>query len=214
LQRFNSRTYLTSPGHGRTTLVYPKDSIVFRQSADADSVFFLHGGRVKLSVASRHGRTAVIGVVAAGEFFGEGCLAGQKHRVATAETMTECRLVRLKKSAVLHLLEEQPSFARLFGRHLLSRASRLESDLIDQLLYPAEKRLGRTLLMLAELDHAHTPHAITTPISQRTLAEMVGTTRPRVSHFMTKFRRMGLISGGRDRLHVHRSLLRQVIDQL
>lgn len=212
MQRFNPRTFLLSPGPGRATLDYRKGSIVFRQSAAADSVCFLDSGRVKLTAGSRHGRAAVVGIVAPGEFFGEGALAGQAHRTATAEAMTSCRVVRLQKAAMLRLLEEQPAVARLFGKHLLARAARLEEDLIDQLLNPTEKRLGRALLMLARLDHARTPHVITTPINQRTLAEMVGTTRPRVSHFMTKFRRMGLISGDRERLHVHGSLLKQVID--
>jgi CRP/FNR family cyclic AMP-dependent transcriptional regulator len=183
-----------------------RDETIFRQSMPADAVFYIQKGRIKIAVTSPQGKEAVVGLLGTGDFFGEGCLIGQPLRLATARAMTECRIVRVGKPEMVRVLHSEPSFAELFMTHLLTRNSRVEEDLVDQLFNSSEKRLARTLLLLANFGKAGGPQPITTPISQETLAEIIGTTRPRVSHFMNKFRRLGFIAYN-GHLEVHSSLL-------
>jgi CRP-like cAMP-binding protein len=190
---FDPKAFLATAGHGRTITSHSKDDVLFHQGDAADSVFYLHAGKVKLSVASRHGKNAVIAIAGPFDFFGESCLIGPI-RHATAKAMADVRVMRLEKSTLARMLHAEPALAHMFMTHLLTRSRRLEEDLVDQLFHSTEKRLGRTLLRLASPGAANGPQPITTRISQGTLAEIVGTTRPRVSHFMTKFRKMGLIS--------------------
>lgn len=182
-------------------------NVLFRQSDPADSVFCVEAGRVKLAVTSAQGKEAVVGLFGPGEFFGEGCLIGQPVRLATATAMTGCQLVRIEYTQMIRILVEQPSFGAFFMHHLLTRNSRVEEDLVDQLFNSSEKRLARTLLLLANVDKGEGPQPITTPVSQETLAEIVGTTRSRVSHFMNKFRKLGFIDYNGQHLSVRSSLL-------
>ena len=183
-----------------------REEVVFRQSAAADAVFYIQKGKIKIVVTSKQGKEAVVGMLGAGEFFGEGCLIGQPLRLATARAMTESQVVRVSKAEMLRVLHAEPTFAELFMTHLLTRNSRIEEDLVDQLFNSSEKRLARTLLLLANFGKEGGPQPITTPISQETLAEIIGTTRPRVSHFMNKFRKLGFIEYN-GHLQVHSSLL-------
>src|SRR5438094_1455304 len=203
------RTYLAK-ARGGTTKDYPKKAIVFSQGNPADAVFYIEKGKVKLTVLSNRGKEAVVAILGSGDFFGEGCLAGQPLRMATAIAMTECSILRLQKETMVRMLHNEPALSELFMAYLLSRNIRIEEDLLDQLFNSSEKRLARILLMLTRFgkDGQHEP--VVPRISQETLAEMVGTTRSRVSFFMNKFRRMGLIeyNGG---LQVHSSLLNIVL---
>jgi CRP/FNR family transcriptional regulator, cyclic AMP receptor protein len=180
--------------------------VVFRQSAAADAVFYIQKGKIKILVASSEGKEAVVGVMNPGEFFGEGCLIGQPLRLSTAKAMIESRIVRVSKAEMVRVLHDEPSFAELFITHLLTRNSRVEEDLVDQLFNSSEMRLARTLLVLANIGKEGGPQPITTPISQERLAEIIGTTRPRVSMFMNKFRKLGFIDYN-GHLEVHSSLL-------
>jgi CRP-like cAMP-binding protein len=202
---FDPKAFLATAGHGRTITNHSKDDILFHQGDSADSVFCLHAGKVKLSVASSQGKNAVIAIAGPGDFFGESCLVGPI-RHATAKAMSDVRVMRLEKSAMARTLHAEPALAHVFMTHLLTRGRRLEEDLVDQLFHSTEKRLGRTLLRLASPGANDTSQPIITHISQGTLAEIVGTTRPRISHFMTKFRKLGLISYD-GHLQVHASLL-------
>jgi CRP/FNR family cyclic AMP-dependent transcriptional regulator len=183
-----------------------KDEVVFRQSAAADAVFYIQKGKIKIVVASQQGKEAVVGVMNPGEFFGEGCLIGQPLRLATAKAMTESQVVRVSKAEMMRVIHDEPSFAELFMTHLLTRNSRVEEDLVDQLFNSSEKRLARTLLLLANFGQDGGPQPITTSISQETLAEIIGATRPRVSLFMNKFRKLGFIEYN-GHLEVHSSLM-------
>jgi CRP-like cAMP-binding protein len=205
LPAFDPGVFLATAGHGRTITSHAKDDVLFHQGDAADSIFYLHAGKVKLSVASSHGKNAVIALVSPFDFFGESGLVDPK-RHATAKTMSDVRVMRLEKSGMARMLHAEPALAHLFTTHLLRRGRRLEEDLVDQLFHSTEKRLGRTLLRLASPGATNDPQPIITQISQGTLAEIVGTTRPRVSHFMTKFRKLGLISYD-GHLRVHASLL-------
>jgi CRP-like cAMP-binding protein len=189
---------------------YRKHAVIFSQGTAADSVFYLQKGNVKIGVVSEHGKEAIIAILGPTDFFGEGCLAGQPRRVATVTATTECEIVRMKKSAMVRLLHEQPAFAEKFISHLLARNIRVEADLVDQLFNSSEKRLARILLLLAQIGTEGRPQPIIPRISQEMLAEMIGTTRSRVSIFMNKFRRLGFIkyNGG---LEVHSSLLNVVL---
>ena len=189
---------------------YAKDALVYGQGATADAVYYLHQGRIKVSVASMQGKEAVIAVLDAGAFFGEGCLIGQDVRAASAVAMVDSEAMRIGKAEMLRMLQKEASFAEYFTNHLLSRNSRVEEDLVDQLFNSSEKRLARALLLLANVQKDGEPQAITTKVSQETLAEIIGTTRPRVSHFMTKFRKLGFISYN-GHLQVHSSLRRVVL---
>jgi CRP-like cAMP-binding protein len=203
---FEPEAFLATVGPGHTVSDLRRNEVVFRQSAAADAVFYIQKGKIKIVVASREGKEAVVGVMGPGDFFGEGCLIGQPLRLATAKAMIESQVVRVGKAEMFRVLHDEPSFAELFMTHLLTRNSRVEEDLVDQLFNSSEKRLARTLLLLANIGKDGGPQAITTPISQETLAEIIGTTRSRVSGFMNKFRKLGFIEYN-GHLEVHSSLL-------
>jgi CRP-like cAMP-binding protein len=209
---FNPKSFLAKVGEGRSIHAYPDAQIVFSQGDSADAVFYLQNGKVKFTVVSKQGKEAVVAILGANEFFGEGCLAGQKHRIATATTIMETVIVRLEKAAILRVIHEQPAFTELFIAHLLGRTTRVEADLVDQLFNSSEKRLARLLLLLANFGKDDKPEPMIAKISQETLAEMIGTTRSRVSLFMNKFRRLGFIhyNGG---IQVHSSLLNLVLHE-
>jgi CRP/FNR family transcriptional regulator, cyclic AMP receptor protein len=210
LAPFDPKVFLGKVGKGRTLAAYKKDQVVFSQGDAADSLYFVQKGKIKISVVSARGKEAVIAILGTGAFFGEGCLAGQQVRMATARAITECSVMRLEKSAVVRVLLEEPSFSEMFVHYLLARNIRIEEDLVDQLFNSSEKRLARTLLLLANFGKEGKPEAVIAPISQETLAEIIGTTRSRVSYFMNKFRKLGFIeyNGG---LEVHTSLLSVVL---
>jgi len=207
---FNPETFLTRAGGGRTIAKFPAKRTIFSQGDPADAVFYIAAGKVKVSVLSKDGKEAVVAVLGAGEFLGEGCLNGHARRMATATAMTDCSVTRVAKATMTRALHDEPKLAELFMIHLLHRNFRIEEDLIDQLFNSSEKRLARILLLLANFGKTDKPESIIAPINQETLAEMVGTTRSRVSTFMNKFRRMGFIhyNGG---LQVHSSLLSVVL---
>ena len=207
---FDPKTFLATVNHGRTVSTYPREAVVYQQAGPADAVFHIRKGRVKIVVASQQGKEAVVAVLGAGEFFGEGCLIGQPLRLATARAMVESEIMRVGKAEMIRVLHDEPAFAELFMGHLLIRNSRIEEDLADQLFNSSEKRLARTLLLLANFGKEGEPQPITTKISQETLAEIVGTTRPRVSSFMNKFRKLGFIDYN-GYLKVHSSLLSVVL---
>jgi CRP/FNR family cyclic AMP-dependent transcriptional regulator len=205
------KTFLAHVGGERTISEFRKNQVVFRQGEPADSVFYLQNGKAKLTVTSAQGKEAVIAVLKAGDFFGEGCLGGQTQRMATASALTDCA-VMLAKPEILRMIHDEPAFADLFILHLLARNSRVEEDLVDQLFSSSEKRLARTLLLLANFGQEKTdePEPILDKIDQATLADIVGTTRARVSFFMNKFRRLGLIDYN-GKIVIHPSLLNLVL---
>jgi CRP/FNR family cyclic AMP-dependent transcriptional regulator len=207
---FDPATYLSKVGEGRSIAVYPQKQMIFRQGDPADSIFYIQKGRVKLTVVSKQGKEAVIALLGKGDFFGEGCLAGQSVRMATAVAISECSVVRLTKSSMVSVLRKEAAFSDLFVAYLLSRNIRIEEDLVDQLFNSSEKRLARVLLLLANFGKEGRPEPVIAKLSQETLAEIVGTTRSRVSYFMNKFRKLGFIhyNGG---LEVHSSLLNVVL---
>jgi len=195
---------------GRTIAEYEKNQAIYRQGDRADSVFYLQTGKAKVTVISAQGKEAVIAFLKEGDFFDEGCLDGQIVRLATVAALTPCSSMRIPKAEIVSLIHEQPAFAELFIAHLLSRNSRAEEDLVDQLFNSSEKRLARTLLILANFGKEGPPEPVLAKISQETLAEMIGTTRSRVSAFMNKFRRLGLIDYN-GQIEVRRSLLNVVL---
>jgi CRP/FNR family transcriptional regulator, cyclic AMP receptor protein len=207
---FDAKVFLTTPSRGRTISKYRKDEVIYSQAEPADAVFYIKKGKVKIVVASKEGKEAVIAILGKDEFFGEGCLNAQSQRLATAGAMTESAVLRVEKAEMIRVLHDEPTFAELFMSHLLTRNSRIEEDLVDQLFNSSEKRLARILLLLANFGKEGKPEPITTRISQTTLAEMIGTTRARVSFFMNKFRKMGLIDYN-GHLVVHTSLLNVVL---
>ena len=207
---FDPKAFLATVSHGRTITKYAKDAVVFPQAGPADSVFYIQTGRIKIVVESEQGKEAVVAMLGAGEFFGEGCLIGQPLRLATARAMAESEIMRVGKAEMIRVLHDEPSFGEVFTAHLLTRNSRVEADLVDQLFNSSEKRLARTLLMLANFGKEGAPQPITTKISQETLAEIIGTTRPRVSYFMNKFRKMGFIEYN-GTVKVHSSLLSVIL---
>jgi CRP/FNR family transcriptional regulator, cyclic AMP receptor protein len=198
-------------GEGRTTAEYDKNQVVFAQGDIANAIFYLQKGRVKLTVVSSSGKEAVVAILGPGDFFGEGCLARQTLRMATASAMDVCSIMRMEKARIIRLLREEPAFSEMFVAHLLSRSIRVEEDLVDQLFNSSEKRLARVLLLLANFGKEGPPEPVIAKISQETLAEIVGTTRSRVSFFMNKFRKLGFIDY-KDRLEVHSSLLSVVLN--
>jgi CRP/FNR family transcriptional regulator, cyclic AMP receptor protein len=210
---FDPRSFFTMVGEGGSIGEYRKEQIIFSQGDPADAVFYIESGKVKLTVVSKQGKEAVIAMLGTNDFFGEGCLAGQAQRIATAATMTYSVIVRLEKTAIVRAIQEEPAFAGMFIAHLLARAIRVEADLLDQLFNSSEKRLARVLLLLANFGKDEKPEPILATISQETLAEMIGTTRSRVSFFMNKFRKMGFIdyNGGNGGIEVHSSLLSVVL---
>ena len=207
---FNPAEFLAKADAGRTISKYRAQQVVFSQGDAADSVFYVQKGKIKLTVVSSQGKEAVVALLGADEFCGEGCLAGQTRRIATAIAMTECEIMRLDKAALLRVLREEPSFSEMFVSHLLARSIRVEADLVDQLFNSSEKRLARALLLLANFGKEGRPEPIIAKISQETLAEMIGTTRSRVSFFMNKFRRLGFITYN-GHMEVHSSLLSVVL---
>jgi len=211
---FDLKAFLAGTGKGRTLADYAKNHKIFLQGAPADAIFYIHKGKIKLTVVSKQGKEAVVAILGVGDFFGEGCLAGQSLRMATATTMSECSIMRMEKASVIRLLHEQPAFSEMLLHHMLSRNIRIEEDLVDQLFNSSEKRLARVLLLLANFGKDGKPELVIPKISQETLAEIVGTTRSRVSFFMNRFRKMGFIqySGQYDSgLEVHSSLLNVIL---
>jgi CRP-like cAMP-binding protein len=207
---FDPEVFLSKVNGGRVTSDYRKDQIVYTQGGPADSVFYIQSGNVKKTVVSEQGKEAVVALLGIGDFFGEGCLSGQPKRLATVSAMTECVIVRITKAEITRLIHEEPAFAELFIAHLLARNERVEGDLIDQLFNSSEKRLARILLLLANFGKDGRPEPIAAKISQETLAEMIGTTRSRVSFFMNKFRELGFINYN-GHIEVHSSLLDVVL---
>jgi CRP/FNR family cyclic AMP-dependent transcriptional regulator len=203
---FDAKSFLTKASTGRSISTYRKKQVIFTQGDPADAVFYIDRGQVKLTVVSDRGKSAVVAMLGRGDFFGEGCLAGQLVRMATASVMTEASVVRIDKQAMMELLHEKSTFSERFMAHLLARNVRFEEDLVDQLFNSSEKRLARVLLLLARFGKEGKTEPVIAKISQEVLAEMVGTTRPRISGFMNKFRKLGFIdyNGG---LHIHSSLL-------
>ena len=210
-QSFNSTSFLAKVGEGRSICKYRKGQVVFSQGDTADAVFYIQDGKVKKTIVSEQGKEAVIALLGADEFFGEGCLAGQTLRISTVTTMTDCIIVRIEKAAIIRVIHEEPAFAEMFIAHLLGRTIRVEADLVDQLFNSSEKRLARMLLLLANFGKESKPEPIIAKISQETLAEMIGTTRSRVSFFMNKFRDLGFIEYNGDGIEVHTSLLNAVL---
>jgi CRP/FNR family cyclic AMP-dependent transcriptional regulator len=208
---FDPKMFLAKVGAGKTILHLHKDEPVFTQGDAADSVFYIQNGRVKLTVLSPQGKEAVVAILEPGQFFGESCLNGHQVRIATTTAMEECRITSITKEAMISLLHTEPKFSEMFLAYLLTRNSRVEEDLIDQLFNSSEKRLARLLLRLAHFGKEGSPQPIKPAISQETLAEMIGTTRSRVSFFMNKFRKLGLISYN-GQIEVHNSLLNAVLN--
>jgi len=197
-------------GDGKTNLTPSKKQILYSQGDVADAVFYIQGGKVKLTVVSQQGREGVVAILEQGSFFGEACLAGQTVRTATATALEDSSISRIDKDAMIRVLHEEPAFAELFMSYLLAHSMRIQEDLVDQLFNSSEKRLARILLLLAHFGKEGKPEPVVAKLSQETLAEMIGTTRSRVSYFMNKFRKLGFIkyNGG---LHVHSSLLNVVL---
>ena len=207
---FDPLVFLAIVGTGKTVSKYRKGQIVFAQGDAADTIYYLQKGKIKVVVLSEQGKEAVVGLLEEGQFFGEGCMNGHRFRVATTTTMEPCLITAIAKSAMLAAIDKEPKFSALFMKHLLTRNSRVEDDLIDQLFNSSEKRLARLLLLLANFGMESRPTPINRNINQETLAEMIGTTRSRVSFFMNKFRKLGLISYN-GKIEVHRSLLNAVL---
>jgi CRP-like cAMP-binding protein len=213
---FDPKTFLARVGDGRSRAKYRKGQIVFSQGDAGDAVFYIQKGKAKVTVVSEQGKEAVVAILGVDEFFGEGCLAGQLQRISTATAMTDAIIIRLEKAAIVRVIHQQPAFSEMFIAHLLGRTIRVEADLVDQLFNSSEKRLARMLLLLANFGRETRPEPIIAKISQETLAEMIGTTRSRVSFFMNKFRKLGLIAyngGFEGGIEVHSSLLNVVLHE-
>jgi CRP-like cAMP-binding protein len=207
---FDPKSFLAKVGEGKVILKFKKNQIVFAQGDIANTVLYVQKGRIKVLVVSEQGKEAVVGILEPGQFFGEGCLNGHPMRISTTMAMEECLITSITKDAMLTVLHSEPRFSELFMAYLLSRNSRIEEDLIDQLFNSSEKRLARLLLLLANFGKEGTPQPIVAPVSQETLAEMIGTTRSRVSFFMNKFRKLGFITYN-GKIEVHSSLLNAVL---
>jgi CRP/FNR family cyclic AMP-dependent transcriptional regulator len=208
---FDPKDFLAEIGEGRTISIYRMKQEVFSQGDMADAVFYIQRGKVKVTVVSEHGKEAVVAILGKDEFCGEGCLAGQPKRIASATAMTECEIMRIEKEAIVRTLRDEAVFSQVFLAHLLARAIRAEEDLVDQLFNSSEKRLARALLLLANFGKEGRPDPVVAKVSQETLAEMIGTTRSRVSFFMNKFRKLGFIKYN-GTLEVHSSLLSVVLN--
>jgi CRP/FNR family transcriptional regulator, cyclic AMP receptor protein len=207
---FDPKHFLAKVGNGKTHTEHSKNQKVFSQGDAAEAIFFIQKGKVKLTVVSQQGKEAVIAILGAGDFFGEGCLAGQTLRMSTVTTISECSIVRLDKADTVRVLHDEPAFSEVFLHYLLSRNIRIEEDLVDHLFNSSEKRLARVLLLLANFGKEGKPETVIPKISQETLAEIIGTTRSRVSFFMNKFRKLGFIAYN-GHLEVHSSLLNVVL---
>ncbi len=211
---FNPHTFLATTGEGRKSLVVSRKQGIFTQGDKADAVFYIQKGKVRLTVVSHTGKAATIGILSEGNFFGEGSLAGQALRMGSAAAMTDCQLLRIEKKVMMDMLRREHTLSDLFVSYLLVRNIRYEEDLVDQLFNSSEKRLARVLLMLAHFGEEGVPETTVPRISQETMAEMVGTTRSRVSFFMNRFRKLGFIDyagGAEGGLQVHSSLLKVVL---
>jgi CRP/FNR family transcriptional regulator, cyclic AMP receptor protein len=212
LRKFNLKTFLSTIDGGRKIVTLPKKQTVFSQGGLADAVFYIQKGKIKLAVLSKSGKEATIGILKEGDFFGEGCLTGQPRRMCSANTMTDCTVMRIDKKSMMEVLHRERAFSDMFLAYLLTRNIRYEEDLVDQLFNSSEKRLARILLLLAQFGKDGKPETVIPKISQEMLAEMIGTTRSRVSFFMNRFRKLGFIDyHGGDELQVHSSLLNIVL---
>ena len=209
-RRFDPATFLATAAKGRAITTHQKGKIFFAQGDATDAIFYIKKGKVKITVVSKQGKEAVVALLNADEFFGEGCLIGQPKRVATATAMTDCVTMRVETLEMQKALSRQSSFSRMFLSHVLTRSARVEEDLVDQLFNSTEKRLARLLLLLANFGKVGPPDSAIAKISQEMLADMIGTTRSRVSHFMNKFRQAGFISYN-GHIEVHSSLLSVVL---
>ena len=203
---FDPATFLATAAVGRDISKYSKKDVIFAQGEEANAVFYIKKGKVKVAVISKQGKEAIVALLGADEFVGEGCLIGQPKRLATASAMTECETMRVEKTEIQRVIRDEPAFSQMFVSHILERNARVEEDLVDQLFNSTEKRLARLLLLLANFGKEGRPEPILAKISQEILAEMIGTTRSRVSHFMNKFRELGFIDYN-GHLEVHNSLL-------
>jgi CRP/FNR family transcriptional regulator, cyclic AMP receptor protein len=208
---FDPKKFLATIGQGRKVVAFPRKQTIFTQGDSADAVFYIQQGKVRLTVVSTIGKEATLGILNEGDFFGEGCLAGQPLRMGSATAMTDCEIMRIDKKAMMLALHQEHTLSDLFTAYLLGRNIRYEEDLVDQLFNSSEKRLARTLLLLAHFGKEGVPEAVVPKISQETLAEMVGTTRSRVSFFMNRFRKLGFVDYGESGLQVHSSLLNVVL---
>ena len=207
---FNVKVFLTTVEGGTSVSNYRKKRRIFAQGDVADSVLYVQEGQVKLSIISERGKEAVVALHNKGDFFGEGCLSGQPLRLATATATTDCVITRLDKATVVRVLHDEPKFSEMFLTYILARNARVEGDLVDQLFNSSEKRLARLLLLMANFGKEGRPEPVIAKVSQETLAEMVGTTRSRVSFFMNKFRKLGFIEYNGE-LKIHKSLLNMVL---
>src|SRR5579862_2061462 len=212
VRRFDPALFFETAANGRTISKHRKAEIIFSQGDEADAVFYIKSGKVKVTVVSKQGKEAVVAILGTDEFVGEGCLIGQPKRLATATAMTDCETMRVEMLEIHRVLQEEPAFSKMFVSHILARNARVEADLVDQLFNSTEKRLARVLLLLANFGKEGRPEPIVAKISQETLAEMIGTTRSRVSHFMNKFRQMGFIDYN-GHLEIHSSLLSVVLSE-
>jgi len=208
---FDPKSFLATIGAGRKVVAFPKKETVFTQGDAADSVFYIQEGKIRLTVVSKIGKEATLGILNRGEFFGEGGLAGQPLRMGSATALTDCELLRIEKKAMMEALHREHEFSDMFVAYLLARNIRYEEDLVDQLFNSSEKRLARILLLLAHFGKESVPETVIPKISQETLAEMIGTTRSRVSFFMNRFRKLGFVDYGEGGLQVHSSLLNIVL---
>ncbi len=209
-QKFDSQTFLSTIDEGRTIAAFPKKQTIFNQGDPSDAVFYIQEGKVKLTVLSKTGKEATIGVLNEGDFFVEGCLIGQPLRMCSATAVTDCTVMRIEKKAMMEVIHREHSFSDMFVAYLLTRNIRYEEDLVDQLFNSSEKRLARILLLLAHFGKEGKPEVAIPKISQETLAEMVGTTRGRVNFFMNRFRKLGFVRNNGE-LEVHSSLLNVVL---
>jgi CRP-like cAMP-binding protein len=213
---FDPKSFLAKVGEGRRIANYRKGQIVYSQGDPADAVFYVQSGKVKKTIISEQGKEAVVAIIGIDGFFGETCLGGQAQRIATVKALTDAVIVRLEKAAIVRVIHQEPAFSEMFIAHLLGRTIRMEADLVDLLFNSSEKRLARILLLLANFGKDSKPEPIIAKISQETLAEMIGTTRSRVSFFMNKFRRLGLIAYNGDiegGIEIHQSLLNVVLHE-
>lgn len=210
IRPFDANAFLASAGGSRRVTEYPKNAVIYSQGEPADSVFYVQHGNIKISVVSPSGKEAVVGMLRTGDFFGEGCLAGQQVRMGSATARSATTIVTVAKSKMLRLLRQQRTMSDLFMAYILARNVRIEEDLVDQLFNSSEKRLARTLLLLSRYGQADEPLSVLPAVSQETLAEIVGTTRSRVNFFMNKFKRLGLIEYKKG-LQINRSLLSLVL---
>ena len=211
LIKFDSKTFLSTINGGRKIVAFAKTQTIFVQGDSSDTVFYIQKGKVKLTVVSKVGKEATIGILNEGDFFGEGCLAGQPLRLCSATAMTDSTVMKIDKKSMVEVLHREHAFSDTFVAYLLTRNIRYEEDLVDQLFNSSEKRLARILLLLAHFGKEGKPEIVIPKMSQETLAEMIGTTRSRVSFFMNRFRKLGFIDQAGDALQVHSSLLNIVL---